>query len=115
KLRVEQEHVEVRRQADDHRQAREKRCALHQPHGEGQRRLDRQRQRNLPHSELRTSCKMTRRRNVLSLACAWACVLAAASTPSAFAQLKQVAYIKASNTHMGDHFGNGGTLEGHGV
>src|SRR5437773_9854533 len=33
------------------------------------------------------------------------------STP----QLKQVAYIKASNTEMGDHFGNGGTLEGHGV
>jgi len=31
------------------------------------------------------------------------------------AQLKQVAYIKASNSEMGDHFGNGGTLEGHGV
>ena len=30
-------------------------------------------------------------------------------------QLRQVAYIKASNTEMGDHFGNGGTLEGHGV
>ena len=30
-------------------------------------------------------------------------------------QLKQVTYIKASNTEMGDHFGNGGTLEGHGV
>ena len=30
-------------------------------------------------------------------------------------QLKQVGYIKASNTEMGDHFGNGGTLEGHGV
>jgi trimeric autotransporter adhesin len=30
-------------------------------------------------------------------------------------QLKQAAYIKASNTEMGDHFGNGGTLEGHGV
>src|SRR3989454_808676 len=30
-------------------------------------------------------------------------------------QLKQVAYIKASNTKMGDHFGNGGTLEGHAV
>src|SRR3989454_9894418 len=37
------------------------------------------------------------------------------SGPSAFAQLKQAAYIKASNTEMGDHFGNGGTLEGHGV
>ncbi|PYR96675.1 MAG: integrin [Acidobacteria bacterium] len=33
------------------------------------------------------------------------------STP----QLKEVAYIKASNTEMGDHFGNGGTLEGHAV
>src|SRR5213593_1230069 len=30
-------------------------------------------------------------------------------------QLKQVAYIKASNTKMDDHFGNGGTLEGHAV
>src|SRR5438093_1655559 len=30
-------------------------------------------------------------------------------------QLTQVAYIKASNTKMDDHFGNGGTLEGHGV
>src|SRR5262249_13552568 len=41
--------------------------------------------------------------------------LAAASVSPAFAQLKQAAYIKASNTEMGDHFGNGGTLEGHGV
>src|SRR5215510_12570387 len=37
------------------------------------------------------------------------------SGPSSIAQLKQVAYIKASNTKMDDHFGNGGTLEGHGV
>src|SRR5262245_10265292 len=44
----------------------------------------------------------------------FACVFATAAA-SAFAQLKQTAYIKASNTHMGDHFGNGGTLEGHGV
>src|SRR5690242_16301185 len=29
--------------------------------------------------------------------------------------LKQVAYLKASNTETNDHFGNGGTLEGHGV
>jgi len=44
------------------------------------------------------------------------CLMAAAmSVSSAFAQLKQVGYIKASNAHMGDHFGNGGTLEGHGV
>src|SRR5258708_11942984 len=31
------------------------------------------------------------------------------------AQLQQVAYIKASNPHANDHFGNGGTLEGHGL
>src|SRR5437870_2183130 len=37
------------------------------------------------------------------------------SGPSSKAQLKQAAYIKASNAKMGDHFGNGGTLEGHGV
>src|SRR5437762_10849176 len=43
------------------------------------------------------------------------CLAIAASASSAFAQLKQMAYIKASNTEMGDHFGNGGTLEGHGV
>ena len=28
---------------------------------------------------------------------------------------KQVAYIKASNPHANDHFGSGGTLEGHGL
>src|SRR5215510_13494500 len=43
------------------------------------------------------------------------CLLAAGAASPAFAQLKQITYIKASNTHMGDHFGNGGTLEGHGV
>src|SRR5499427_10159053 len=43
------------------------------------------------------------------------CLLAAGAASPAFAQLKQVTYIKASNTHMGDHFGNGGTLEGHSV
>jgi len=30
-------------------------------------------------------------------------------------QLKQVAYLKASNAEANDHFGNGGTLEGHSV
>src|SRR3954463_9126472 len=30
-------------------------------------------------------------------------------------QLKQTAYIKASNPHAGDHFGNGGTLLGDSV
>ena len=30
-------------------------------------------------------------------------------------QLKQVAYLKASNTEANDHFGDGGTLLGHGV
>ena len=29
--------------------------------------------------------------------------------------LKQVAYLKASNAEAGDHFGNGGTLDGHAV
>src|SRR5262245_1966774 len=42
-------------------------------------------------------------------------LLAAGAASPAFAQLKQVTYIKAPSTHMGDHFGNGGTLEGHGV
>src|SRR5579863_1900800 len=40
----------------------------------------------------------------------------APSTGSAPArQLKQVAYLKASNTEANDHFGDGGTLLGHGV
>ena len=43
------------------------------------------------------------------------CLLATASASPVFGQLRQTAYIKASNTEMGDHFGNGGTLEGHGV
>src|SRR5438105_10718389 len=34
---------------------------------------------------------------------------------SASAGLRQTAYIKASNPHMGDHFGNGGTLLGDSV
>src|SRR5262249_11700207 len=38
---------------------------------------------------------------------------ASASNPAA--TLKQIAYLKASNTHTGDHFGNGGALEGHSV
>ena len=29
--------------------------------------------------------------------------------------VKEIAYLKASNTEANDHFGNGGTLEGHGV
>jgi len=37
----------------------------------------------------------------------------ASSSPAA--PLKEVAYLKASNTKANDHFGNGGTLEGHGV
>src|SRR5262245_16768401 len=48
------------------------------------------------------------------LSLALLCVFAAAPV-SMFAQLKEVAYIKASNAEMGDHFGNGGTLEGHAV
>jgi hypothetical protein len=38
-----------------------------------------------------------------------------ASAPAAARQLKQVAYLKASNPHANDHFGDGGTLLGHGV
>ena len=42
---------------------------------------------------------------------------AAPQTPSsvsvAGAQLKQVAYLKGSNTKAGDHFGCGGVLDGH--
>ena len=34
---------------------------------------------------------------------------------SASTGLRQTAYIKASNPHMGDHFGNGGTLLGDSV
>jgi len=39
------------------------------------------------------------------------------SAPSAGAgrKLKQVAYLKASNPEANDHFGNGGTLEGHAI
>jgi hypothetical protein len=35
--------------------------------------------------------------------------------PSGSAELRQMAYIKASNPRMGDHFGNGGTLLGDSV
>ena len=65
-------------------------------------------------------------RSRLLSAVAFACVLllsiengraqtrsAPASSPAA--KLQQVAYIKASNPHANDHFGNGGTLEGHGL
>src|SRR4051812_11530625 len=38
-----------------------------------------------------------------------------ALAPVAAAQLKQTAFLKASNAKANDHFGNGGTLEGHGV
>src|SRR6266852_7875888 len=40
------------------------------------------------------------------------CLSAAGVAP---AQLKQVAYLKASNAQANDHFGEGGTLQGHGV
>src|SRR5438105_3620872 len=42
-------------------------------------------------------------------------VLLACLPFAAFAQVKQAAYLKASNTQANNHFGNGGTLEGHGV
>jgi hypothetical protein len=40
---------------------------------------------------------------------------AASETGASSAGLRQTAYIKASNPHMGDHFGNGGTLLGDSV
>jgi len=48
----------------------------------------------------------------------WACALLgiavwAAWAQTSTAQLRQTAYVKASNPHMGDHFGSGGPLEGH--
>jgi hypothetical protein len=39
----------------------------------------------------------------------------AALAVTAQAQIRQTAYLKASNGEPGDHFGNGGTLEGKGV
>ena len=50
----------------------------------------------------------------LMLVCA---AVASAQSRSAapVAGIKQVAYLKASNTDANDHFGNGGTLEGHGL
>src|SRR5258708_5865138 len=46
----------------------------------------------------------------LSLCLAFAC-----ATSASAAELRQVAWLKASNMGANDHFGNGGTLEGHGV
>lgn len=46
------------------------------------------------------------------IAVAMVCALAAAQVP---AQWRQTAYLKASNAEAGDHFGNGGALEGQGV
>src|SRR5262245_6723691 len=45
-------------------------------------------------------------------------ILAASQTPPpsgsvTTAQLKQIAYLKASNAESGDHFGCGGVLDGH--
>lgn len=48
------------------------------------------------------------------VAMAGAAVPAGAQAPAG-RQLKQVAYLKASNAHAGDHFGNGGTLLGDSV
>lgn len=39
----------------------------------------------------------------------------APGTASSASGLKQTAYLKASNPHANDHFGNGGALEGHGL
>ena len=61
---------------------------------------------------------MTIRNRSLSSVC-FAAMLSAvgvsAQAPTAKAPVRQTAYIKASNPHMEDHFGDGGPLEGHGV
>jgi hypothetical protein len=44
-----------------------------------------------------------------------ALLVAFLAATAAHAQLKQTAYLKASNARANDRFGNGGTLEGHGV
>ena len=56
-----------------------------------------------------------RRRNffLFCMALLGAGAIAGAQTSSP--PLKQAAYLKASNAKTGAHFGNGGTLEGHGV
>jgi hypothetical protein len=46
------------------------------------------------------------------IAVAVACAVAAAQAPSPW---RETAYLKASNAEAGDHFGNGGALEGQGV
>ena len=54
----------------------------------------------------------------LAVVCAIGQSSAQSSSPVASAaapQLKQVAYLKASNAEAGDHFGTGGTLNGHAV
>ena len=50
------------------------------------------------------------------LFCAQSHAQSSLPAPAAAArQLRQVAYLKASNAEAGDHFGNGGTLDGHAV
>src|SRR5205085_8365041 len=60
----------------------------------------------------RCAAKVMRARNFLFVV---AVIVIGVFASPLFAQLKQSAYIKASNTEMNDHFGNGGTLEGHGI
>src|SRR5437899_12140843 len=56
-----------------------------------------------------------RRKNLFLVCVALLGAGAIAGAQTSSPQLKQVAYVKASDAKMGDHFGNGGTLEGHGV
>src|SRR5262249_53432567 len=51
----------------------------------------------------------------LSFALIAAAAMVSALQAHAQGGLKQTAYIKASTPHGNDHFGNGGTLEGHGL
>src|SRR5512145_328614 len=41
------------------------------------------------------------------------CARTALQSPSSIAQVRQVAYLKAANPDMGDHFACGGSLPGH--
>ena len=83
---------------------------------------------NLPHrasSELHRITRVSKRasmihcramsktgQGLLRIACA---ALMGSSAFTVQAQVRQTAYLKASNAEAGDHFGNGGTLEGKGV
>src|SRR4029453_6168020 len=51
----------------------------------------------------------------LSIAVLLGSIQTTAQSPARSAAVRQTAYLKASNPHAGDHFGNGGTLLGDSV